>query len=155
MNDKYDTVKPGEEETKFQFYDHNTNGTLKLSELQVDSEYVILHNHKGKQLFFDDVRGMLSVDEKLRHSTSRSKKSALVGKIVSKSGEEIKINIIAKRSIPTEFNRYDYLKVDSSCTKHCEFSMARNITGNPSELSEKEKMAHTDAHTFLVKVPSV
>ena len=154
MNDKYDTVKPGEEETKFQFYDHNTNGTLKLSELQVDSEYVILHNHKGKQLFFDDVRGMLSVDEKLRHRTSRSKKSALVGKIVSKLGEEIKINIRAKRSIPTEFNRYDYLKVDSSCT-NCEFSMARNITGNPSELSEKEKMNHTAAHTFLVKVPSV
>merc|ERR1712110_275162 len=108
----------------------------------------------GKKLFFDDVRGMLSVDEKLRHRTSKSKKSALVGKIVSKLGEEIKINIRAKRSIPTEFNRYDYLKVDSSCT-NCEFSMARNITGNPSELSEKEKMNHTAAHTFLVKVPSV
>ena len=122
------------------------------SEIVEGSEFAIYSD--GKKLFFDDVRGMLSVDEKLRHRTSRSKKSALVGKIVSKLGEEIKINIRAKRSIPTEFNRYDYLKVDSSCT-NCEFSMARNITGNPSELSEEEKMAHTAAHTFLVKVPSV
>ena len=122
------------------------------SEIVEGSEFAIYSD--GKKLFFDDVRGMLSVDEKLRHRTSRSKKSALVGKIVSKLGEEIKINIRAKRSIPTEFNRYDYLKVDSSCT-NCEFSMARNITGNPSELSEEEKMAHTAAHTYLVKVPSV
>ena len=117
---------------------------ISKSEIVEGSEFAIYSD--GKKLFFDDVRGMLSVDEKIRHRTSKHKKSALVGKIDSKSGEEIKINIRAKRSIPTEFNRYDYLKVES-CTKHCEFSMARNITGNPSELPTSELLKYV----FLVK----
>ena len=129
MNDKYDTVKPGEEETKFQFYDHNTNGTLKLSELQVDSEYVILHNHKGKQLFFDDVRGMLSVDEKLRKRTSRSKKSALVGKVVRISEDEMNITIhIKAKGSNTDSSVFNYVKLEVCHDNNCEFSMDEHIS---------------------------
>ena len=73
------------------------------SEIVEGSEFAIYSD--GKKLFFDDVRGMLSVDEKLRHSTSRNIKSALVGKIVSKLGEDIKINIRAK-SKTNKYNRH-------------------------------------------------
>ena len=156
MDSDYDTVKPSKEESKFQFqfhdhdHDQDHDHDLKLSELReldVGSEFVILYNHKlGKKLFFDDVRGMLSVDKNLRHRTSENKKFALVGKIVSKSEGDIKINIRAKKAHPT--NVYDYLKV--TCSHHCEFSMDELKPGPTSE--------HED-HVFLVpigvKVPSV
>ena len=158
MNDKYDTVKPGEEETKFQFYDHNTNGTLKLSELQVDSEYVILHNHKGKQLFFDDVRGMLSVDEKLRHSTSQDKKFVMFGRIVSKIEEDIKINIRAKTKTNT-YNRHNYVTLESSgreftMTKLCQDDSTNTLRCPSQKHCQKPGQPECilqSEHVFLVK----
>ena len=146
VDSDYDTVKPkpSDEASTFQFRFHNHDHDhkfCKLSELDVGSEFDILYNHKlGKKLFFDDVRGMLSVDKNLRHRTSENKKFALVGKIVSNSEEDIKINIRAKKGHPT--NVYDYLKVNSSCKRHCEFSMDELKPGPTSE--------HED-HVFLVK----
>ena len=154
VDSDYDTVKPSNETSKFQFrfhdhdhdHDHHHHHKFcKLSELDVGSEFDIVYNHKlGKKLFFDDVRGMLSVDKNLRHRTSENKKSVLVGRIVSKSEEEIKI-IIRAKSKTNSYNIYDYLKVES-CTKHCEFSMDKDKSGETSELLTKE----LSKYVFLV-----
>ena len=120
------------------------------SEIVEGSEFAIYSD--GKKLFFDEVRGMLSVDEKIRHRTSKHKKSALVGKIVSKSGEKIKINIRVKSKTNT-YNRHNYVTLESSgreftMTKLCQDDSTNTLTC-PSQKPEKPLIL-TSEHVFLV-----
>ena len=115
---EHDIVKPSETKTLFEFrpQDWPLSG-----QIPIGSEFEI-----AIKLFFDNLRGMLSVDEKLRKRTSRYKQSVLVGKFI----EERKIIIKAKGS-NTSFDVFNYLKLESCGRKiNCEdseFSMDRNL----------------------------
>ena len=118
---EHDIVKPSETKTLFQpQVDKPLSGQIPIGfefEIAVDG-------NPQQKLFFDDLRGMLSVDEKLRKRTSRYKQSVLVGKVI----EERKIIIKAKGS-NTSFDVFNYLKLES-CKINCEdseFSMDRNL----------------------------
>ena len=121
---EHDIVKPSETKTLFQSQDED----WPLSgQIPIGSEFEIAINGNLQQkLFFDNLRGMLSVDEKLRKRTSRYKHSVLVGKVI----EERKIIIKAKGS-NTSFDVFNYLKLESCGKKiNCEdseFSMDRNL----------------------------
>ena len=120
---EHDIVKPSETKTLFQSQDED----WPLSgQIPIGSEFEIaIDGNLQQKLFFDNLRGMLSVDEKLRKRTSRYKQSVLVGKFV----EERKIIIKAKGS-NTNFDVFDYLKLESCRTINCkdgEFSMDRNL----------------------------
>ena len=120
---EHDIVKPSETRTLFQF-DTSTRD-WPSSGLKVGSEFDIaaVGNNTQQKLFFDDLRGMLSVDEKLRKRTSRYKQSVLVGEVVEISADRrnIKINIKAKGS-NINSTVFDYLKLEP-CLNNCEFSM--------------------------------
>ena len=120
---EHDIVKPSETKTLFQpQMDKPLSG-----QMPIGSEFEIaVDGNPQQKLFFDDLRGMLSVDEKLQKSTSRYKRSLLVGKVI----EERKIIIKAKGS-NTSFDVFNYLKLESCGRKiNCEdseFSMDRNL----------------------------
>ena len=120
---EHDIVEPSKTKTLFQ----SQNLSLSHGQIEVGSEFDIeVVKNPQQKLFFDDLRGMLSVDEKLRKRTSRYKHSVLVGKVI----EERKIIIKAKGS-NTSFDVFNYLKLESCGRKiNCEdseFSMDRNL----------------------------
>ena len=128
------------------------------SEIVEGSEFAIYSDEK--KLFFDDVRGMLSVDEKLRHSTSRSKKFVMFGRIVSKSEGDIKINIRAKTKTNT-YNRHNYVTLESSgreftMTKLCQDDSTNTLRCPsqktcPRQRPEQPECILQSEHVFLGK----
>ena len=127
MHDEHGIVEPSDSiRTEFQF--DTTTRNWPSRGLEVGSEFDIVVNGKPQQrLFFDDLREMLSVDEKLRKRTSSNKRSALVGKVVEISEEgKLKINIKGKGS-NTNTNVFDYLKLEP-CHNDCEFSMDQRLS---------------------------
>ena len=123
---EHDIVKPSETKTFFQSQDWPLHGQIPVgTEFQIE----VVGNPQQK-LFFDNLRGMLSVDEKLRKRTSRDKQSVLVGKVIEEISEEgtLKIYIYTKAS-NTGFDVLNYLKLDY-CRINCEdseFSMGKDI----------------------------
>ena len=126
MHNEHGIVEPSDIRTEFQF--DTTIRDWPSGGLEVGSEFdIAVNGNTQRKLFFDDLRGMLSVDEKLRKRTSSNKRSALVGKVVEISEEgKIKINIKGKRSNDNT-NVFDYLKLES-CENNCEFSMDERVS---------------------------
>ena len=128
VHDKHDIVEPSDSiRTEFQF--DTTIRDWPSGGLEVGSEFdIAVNGNTQRKLFFDDLRGMLSVDEKLRKRTSSNKRSALVGKVVRilEEGRIIQINIKGKGS-NTNTNVFDYLKLEP-CHNDCEFSMDQRLS---------------------------
>ena len=137
---EHDIVKPSETKTLFQSQDED----WPLSgQIPIGSEFEIaIDGNLQQKLFFDNLRGMLSVDEKLRKRTSRYKHSVLVGKVI----EERKIIIKAKGS-NTSFNVFHYLKLES-----CSRKIAGKINCEDSEFSmDRNLPSSTEKHIFEIE----
>ena len=123
---EHDIVKPSETKTLFQSQDED----WPLSgQIPIGSEFEIaIDGNLQQKLFFDNLRGMLSVDEKLRKRTSRYKQSVLVGKVEEISEDRrIKIHIKAKGS-NTDSSVFNYVKLEVCHDSNCEFSMDEHIS---------------------------
>ena len=116
------------------------------------SEFDIAVDRNTQQkLFFDKVRGTLSVDEKLRKRTSRSKKSALVGKVVRISEDEMNITIHIKAkgsNYDRSFSNYLKLETCSRNSNNCEFSMDKH--SSPINLDEFPEFQEN--YEFLIEL---
>ena len=135
---EHDIVKPSETKTLFQPHDWPLSGQTPIG---FEFEIAVAGNPQQK-LFFDDLRGMLSVDEKLRKRTSRYKHSVLVGKVI----EERKIIIKAKGS-NTSFDVFNYLKLES-----CSRKIAGKINCEDSEFSmDRNLPSSTEKHIFEIE----
>ena len=122
---EHDIVEPSKTKTLFQ----SQNLPLSHGQIEVGSEFDIeVVKNPQQKLFFDDLRGMLSVDEKIRKRTSKYKQSVLVGKVEEISEDRrIKIHIKAKGS-NTDSSVFNYVKLEVCHDNNCEFSMDEHIS---------------------------
>ena len=122
---EHDIVEPSKTKTLFQ----SQNLSLSHGQIEVGSEFDIeVVKNPQQKLFFDDLRGMLSVDEKIRKRTSKYKQSVLVGKVEEISEDRrIKIHIKAKGS-NTDSSVFNYVKLEVCHDNNCEFSMDEHIS---------------------------
>ena len=122
---EHDIVEPSKTKTLFQ----SQNLPLSHGQIVVGSEFDIeVVKNPQQKLFLDDLRGMLSVDEKIRKRTSKYKQSVLVGKVEEISEDRrIKIHIKAKGS-NTDSSVFNYVKLEVCHDNNCEFSMDEHIS---------------------------
>ena len=122
---EHDIVEPSKTKTLFQ----SQNLPLSHGQIVVGSEFDIeVVKNPQQKLFFDNLRGMLSVDEKIRKRTSRYKQSVLVGKVEEISEDRrIKIHIKAKGS-NTDPSVFNCIKLETCHGNNCEFSMDEHVS---------------------------